>query len=103
MLERVVQRGSEEGNECDVVVARLIERDLLDVVESICAREHARSVDVLGKVRRSSVVRVRRLVWAWCKTELRMSNLEIGELFGVDESTARAGVLAVHSATRRAS
>lgn len=84
------------------VLRRLQERHLVSEVEAICAREHARLEDVLGRLRRSSVVRTRRLVWAWCRAELGMSYTELGELFGVDGATARAGVLAVAEDRRAA-
>lgn len=79
-----------------LVVARLAERDLFELVEAIAHRRGVTTIELCGRCRTKAVSRARQEAWWLLRhdAERHYSICEIARLFGRDPTTVLAGVAA---------
>ena len=76
----------------ETILEALRERDLLDLLDSVCRPNGVTREEVCGRRRTRRIARARRELWLRLRRELRMSYGEIAELFGRNHSTVLTGV-----------
>lgn len=85
------------------IIHELTQRDLLELLDTVCKRHHVTRSEVCSRARTRMVSLARQELWWLLRNhaEVRFSYVELGQLFRRNHSTVLAGVKAWNAILER--